>query len=118
MLPEMDWFKHAFATDSPGPAQPTDAQRVVVERVCREVVRRRLTAPALLALEMSRPLNYVTAQMLHFFQPFLIVLTDTAAYEQFTAFLEQRGSVDYIAGRLEAIEEGHGPTGTPSSGAS
>ena len=55
-------------------------------------------------LEMSRPLNYVTAQVLHFFQPFLVVLTDAAAYDQFTAFLEQRGSMDYIAERLEAID--------------
>lgn len=100
----MKWLKHAFATDAPGPAQPTEAQRLVVEKVCREVVRRRLTAPALLMLEMSRPLNYVTAQLLHFFQPFLVILTDAAAYDQFTAFLEQRGSMDYIAERLEAID--------------
>lgn len=117
MLSPMEWLKHAFATDPPGPAQPDDAQRLVVERVCREVVRRRLTAPALLALEMSRPLNYVTAQLLHFFQPFLVVLTDAAAYGQFTAFLEQRGSVDYIAARLEAMEAEHTTTGTPSPGA-
>jgi hypothetical protein len=100
----MEWLKHAFAIDPPGPAQPNDAQRLVVEKVCREVVRRRLTAPALLMLEMSRPLNYVTAQLLHFFQPFLVVLTDAAAYDQFTAFLEQRGSMDHIAERLEAID--------------
>jgi len=104
MLSAMEWLKHAFATDAPGPARPNEAQRLVVERVCREVVRRRLTAPALLMLEMSRPLNYVTAQVLHFFQPFLVVLTDAAAYDQFTAFLEQRGSMDYIAERLEAID--------------
>ena len=116
MLSWMDWFKHAFATDRPGPAQPTDSQRHVVETVCREVVRRRLTAPALLALEMSRPLNYVTAQLLHFFQPFLVVLTDTAAYDQFTAFLEQRGSVDYLAERIDAIEGEHAPARTPPSG--
>jgi len=100
----MKWFQHAFATDPPGPAQPTDAQRLVVDRLCREVVQRRMSTPALMALEMSRPLNYVSAQLLHFFQPFLTVLTDAAAYDQFATFLEQRGSVDYISGRLEALE--------------
>ena len=100
----MEWLKHAFASDAPGPAQPNEEQRLIIDRVCREVVRRRLTSPAFLTLEMTRPLNYVTAQVLHFFQPFLTVLTDAAAYEQFTAFLEQRGSLDYIAERLEAIE--------------
>jgi hypothetical protein len=55
-------------------------------------------------LEMSRPLNYVSAQLLNFFQPLLGVLTNAAEYEQFTLFLEQRGSIDYICGRIEAIE--------------
>ena len=117
MLSAMEWLKHAFAIDPPGPAQPNDMQRRVIEEVCREVVRRGLTAPALLALEMSRPLNYVTAQLLHFFQPFLVVLTDAAAYGQFTAFLEQRGSVDYIAERLESIEAARTSGGAPRSGA-
>jgi hypothetical protein len=116
MLSSMEWLRHAFATDPAGPAQPNEVQRLVVEKVCREVVRRRLTAPARLALEMSRPLNYVTAQLLHFFQPFLVILTDAVAYDQFTAFLEKRGSVDYIAERLEAIEAERATRSTPPPG--
>jgi hypothetical protein len=77
---------------------------VLIDRVCGEVVRRRLSAPALLVLEMSRPLNYLSAQVLHFFHPFLTVLVDAAGYEQFTRFLERRGSMDYLAGRIEALE--------------
>ncbi len=49
------WLKHAFAVDPPGPAQPNEAQARIVERVCREVVSRRLTTPAMMALEMGRP---------------------------------------------------------------
>lgn len=63
-----------------------------------------MTAPAFLALEMGRPLNYLSAQLLHFFQPFLTVLGDTASYEEFTRFLEQRGAVDYLIERIEALE--------------
>ena len=113
MLSRMEWLKHAFAIDPPGPAQPDDAERIVVEQICGEVVRRRLTIPVLLALEMSRPLNYVTAQFLHVVQPFLTVLTDGAAYDRLTAFLEKRGSIDYIAQRLEAIEASHTTRNTP-----
>jgi hypothetical protein len=99
-----EWFRHAFAIDPPGPAEPTDAQRQVVDRICREIVRRRLTTPAQMLIEMSRPLNFVSAQMLHFFQPFATVLADAAAYDEFTTFLERRGALDYIAGRLDALE--------------
>jgi len=100
----VSWLRHAFAIDPPGPAAPDEAQRAIVERLAAEVVRRRLTAPALLALELGRPLNYLSAQTLHFFQPFLSVIGDAAALDAFTRFIEQRGSVDYISGRIEAAE--------------
>jgi len=99
------WLKHAFAVDPPGPAEPTEAQRVVIDKLCAEVVRRRMTMPALLVLEMHRPLNYLSAQVLNFFQPFASALIDTAGYEQFTSFLEQRGSIDYLVQRLEALDK-------------
>lgn len=57
-----------------------------------------------MAIEMSRPLNYLSAQVLTFFQPFVTMVGDAAAYQHFTAFLEQRGSLDYIAARIEALE--------------
>lgn len=104
MLSGVEWFKHAFAIDPPGPAEPTEAQRVVVERLCREVVRRRMTTPAQMILEMGRPLNFVSAQAMHFFQPFVTVLADPTAYNQLSAFLEQRGSLEYISDRLQALE--------------
>jgi len=100
----MEWLKHAFAVDAPGPAQPDEAQALIVERVCREVVRRRLVAPALMVLEMGRPLNHLSAQVFHFFQPFVTVLGGAAAYDQFASFLERRGSLDYIAARIESIQ--------------
>ena len=58
------WWKHAFAVEPPGVAEPNDVQRGVVEKLCLEVTRRGMTTPALLMLEMSRPLNYVSAQFL------------------------------------------------------
>ena len=105
----MEWLKHAFAIDPPGPAQPDEGQSRIVDRVCREIVRRRLVAPAMMALEMGRPLNHVSAQVLHFFQPFVAIIGDAAAYEQFTAFLERRGSLDYISARIETIEAENAP---------
>ena len=101
----MKWLKHAFAVEPPGRAEPNETQRAIIEKLCREVVRRRMTTPALLMLEMSRPLNYVSAQMLHFFQPMLSFLANAAEYQSFTEFLEQRGSIDYIVSRLETLNQ-------------
>ncbi len=112
----MEWLRHAFAIDPPGPAQPGEAERVLVDRVCAEVVRRRLTAPALLLLEMSRPLNYLSAQFLHFMQPLLSALGNTADAERLARFLEQRGSMEYVTNRLEALDvQRRGTPPTPQS---
>ena len=100
----LKWLKHAFAVDPPGPAEPTPEQKEVVEKVCREIVRRHLTTPALLFLEMSRPLNYLGSQTLHFFQPFFSAFSDSQSPQRFAEFLEHRGSIEYICQRLDDLE--------------
>ncbi len=102
-----DLLAHAFHVDPPGPAEPTDIERPIIERLCREVVRRRMTTPALLALECSRPMNYLGGQAMHFFQPMASVLVNPAQWDAFAAFLEQRGSIEYLARRLEELESEH-----------
>ena len=100
----MSWLRHAFAVDPPGDIEPNESQRGLVEKLCVEIVRRRLTAPAMFVLEMSRPLNYVSAQFLRFVQPFVTVIVDKSEYENLTRFLERRGSIGYVCRRIEALE--------------
>ncbi len=100
----MQWLKHAFAVDPPGPSEPTPEQRHAVDAVCRQIVKRHLTTPALVFLEMSRPLNYLGSQALHFFAPVLSVLSKTGGHRHFAAFLEQRGSIEYLCRRIEELE--------------
>ena len=100
----LEWLRHAFAVDRPGAAEPDPSERAIVERLSAEVVRRRLATPALLMLEMYRPFNYLSAQALHFFEPIVSAIADTEGYRVFARFLEQRGSIDYLAARIEALE--------------
>ena len=76
----------------------------MVERLALEVVRRHLTTPALIVLEACSPLNFVSAQALHYFQPLISSFGDMRAYDEFATFIAQRGSVDYIRERIEALE--------------
>ena len=100
-------LRHAFAVDPPGSHPPTDEQQKSVDWVCTQVAKRRLTTPALIGLEMSRPLNYVASQGLHFAAPgvWAIVQQQTYQdYQHFAKFLENRGSVEYLVGRIEHFE--------------
>lgn len=100
----MRWLKRAFAVDPPGPTEPTAEQRPVIEALCREVVRRRLTTPALLALEMSRPLNFLGSQAMHFLGPIIGTLSQSDRHRHLAEFMEHRGSTDYLCRRIEEIE--------------
>ncbi|MHC5024029.1 MAG: hypothetical protein ACYTGG_08965 [Planctomycetota bacterium] len=103
----MNWFKHAFAVDPPGPAEPTPQQQPVVDRICREIARRHLTTPGLIALEMFRPLNFLGAQALRFLEPAVWSIARAQGferYQQFALFLERRGSMDYLCRRIEHFE--------------
>ena len=100
----MGWLKHAFAVEPPGPVEPTDPQQAALERVCTQIVKRRLTTPALLFLEITRPMNYIGAQALHFAAPFLSALTDAEDHKHLATFLERRGSIDYLYRRIEEME--------------
>ena len=119
------WIQHAFAVD-PGVPTPAgkdgsgsepnrdesvpDAERLsaserqIVDQVCIEVVRRRLATPALAFLEMSRPLNYLGSQTMHFFAPIVTGLVGGEGYSIFAKFLERRSAIDILCARIEQLE--------------
>ena len=99
--------QHAFAVDPPGPAEPEAEQLEAVDWFCREVARRHLTTPALIALETSRPLNFLASQALHFAAPAVWAVARQQTHEgylAFASFLERRGSIDHLARRIEHFE--------------
>jgi hypothetical protein len=100
-------LRHAFAVDPPGPAEPTEDQQVPVDWVCRQVAKRRLSTAGLVALELSRPLNFVASQAMIVVSPVIWAFARQLTYEQynhFAAFLERRGSIDYLTARIEHFE--------------
>jgi hypothetical protein len=101
-----DWLKHAFAIEPEGAVEPTEVQRAIIERLCRQVHARGLATPALIFLESVRPLNYVSSQTLHFFAPILAAVADETACRELAEFLEHRGSVDYLCRRIEELAKG------------
>ncbi len=98
-----EWLRNAFAVEGRRLPELTDEQRAMVERLAREVVRRKLGTPAIAFLEMSHPLNSVGASALHFFTPLLSVLFDVEGCRRFAEFLEKRGSIEVICRRIEEL---------------
>jgi hypothetical protein len=121
----MNWLKHAFDTSGPD-EPPSAAQLELADKLCHEVVRRGLAIPALVFLEMSRPLNRLSSQAIHFLAPMFGMFRlepnrkddsasdnpaetspekPAAAHEILAQFLERPDSVEYLCQRIDALEK-------------
>ena len=98
-----NWLKHAFAVEPAGPVEPSAAQAATIDAVCREIARRGMTLPAQMVLDSSAPLSYLAGQSLRFFEPFLGAVLDPVGVREFAGFLEKRGSIEFVARRLEEM---------------
>jgi len=103
-----DRMKHAFAVDPPGPQEPTPAQFAPLDRICRRIAESRMALPGIVALEMARPLVYLSSQLMHGMSPVIWAMARKESFENYrliAEFLERRGSVEWICRRIEWYEE-------------
>ena len=107
MGPLRSKLKHAFAVDRPGAVEPTEQQRPAVEWICTQIAKRHLSTPGLIFFEMTRPLNYLGAQVMHLTSPGVWAIAPRniyGGYIHFAEFLERRGSMEYMCQHIEKLE--------------
>jgi len=77
----------------------------MIDKIARKVVDMGMAIPAIFMLEVGKPLNFIGAQAMNFFGPFIeaFMKRDNHYYE-FTEMLEDRESVERILRRIEEIE--------------
>lgn len=100
----MGWLRHAFAVRPEGAERLSPSDEALVERFCQAIVRRRLTAAAMVALETVRPLSGLAAQGIYFFTPLASLLISPADMEQLADFLQRPDAVEILCQRLETLE--------------
>lgn len=81
----------------------TDA--AIITAVADKVVRRGLSVPAIFFLETMKPLNFIGAQLLVFFGPFLDTIFPGEKYYRFTDLMEKRENVDILLNEIERLED-------------
>ena len=97
-------WKHAFHVEDPTTFAPTEMQKEAIDKLCRGIIRRGLTTPAVIGVEMGRPLNFIGSQTMHFFTPLIAAFVPTDGWKAVAEFLEHRGSADWIRNRIEELE--------------
>ncbi|MEE2657559.1 MAG: hypothetical protein VX733_03580 [Candidatus Latescibacterota bacterium] len=98
-----NWYGHAFAVDTGGD-ELDEHDRDLVLRLADFIVKRRMSAPALMVLETGRPLNFVGSQALAFLSPFLTLIFHRSDYERFVLLLDRRRSIDFLVDAIVSRE--------------
>ena len=83
---------------------PQDEQRELLEKIAMQVVKRRLTAPAILFLEMCKPLNFLGSQILITLNPFVQAVFNTTEYQKFALIIEKDANVELLIRLMEELD--------------
>ncbi len=83
---------------------PEDEQEALLTKVATEIVRRRLTVPAILFLETCKPINFIGSQMLIALNPFVTSIFNTAEYQKFALIIEKDANVELLTQLIEKLD--------------
>ncbi len=103
------WLRNAFAIERVSADKLPADEAAAIERLVAAIVRRRMTGPALLLLEASRPLNFLIGQLLLFAQPTVGLLLTQADLSLLFRYFQRHGSMEHLCSRLEAASAEQAP---------
>ncbi len=84
-------------------------ERLLMQRAARAIVRRRLSAPALLFLESMRPLSFIGSQALLVLRPLLSLAVEPNEFQALFHTLEDRRNFEEFLRLIEEAETANLP---------
>lgn len=98
------WEKIKFAFRVT-PSEPLSEQDLeLIGRIAGHIHRRGLAAPAILALQSVKPLNFLGSQVMIAMKPIVEMLISGEEYERFSAIIERRDGFEMFIERIERLE--------------
>ncbi len=83
----------------------TEEREKLINEIAEGIVKRGLTTPAILFLEMNRPLSFVASQSLVVGSPFLAPFVGIDRVQDFSRLLKDRENVELLIRRIEDVSE-------------
>ena len=80
-----------------------DQRQEIVDSVARKVVGRRLETPALLLLEMNKPLSFIASQALLCAMPLVGPIVGAERIAGLSKLLNDRENIDALMSRIEEL---------------
>ncbi len=76
----------------------------LLAKIANQVVKRKLTVPAIMFLESVKPLTFIGSQALIFFQPIVQAFLNRKEYDEFAVLMEDRENVELLLQEIERQE--------------
>jgi hypothetical protein len=83
----------------------------LIDQLSRQINHWRLSLPAAVVLQVSRPLSFVAGQALLLCQPLLSYFDDTSRITNYAELLSDRAKIDRLVARLEHDSRSQGNSG-------
>lgn len=91
-------------SDNAAKIEYTEEERALLDKVAKKVVEWKMAVPAIMTLESVKPLNFIGAQAMIFFEPIVQTLLNLKDYDTFRGMLERRESVEALLLRIEHFD--------------
>ncbi len=100
-----DWFQtQQLKAPQAGPAALTEHEEEIMRRIAAKVVEWNMSVPAIIFLESVKPLNYIGAQAMIFFEPFIQTIFDFKDYDTFRIMMEKRENTERLLLKIEELD--------------
>ncbi len=99
----MSIFKSGAELPEEKPGIPPE-EDAILEKVAKKVVSWRMAVPAIMFLESVKPLNYIGAQAMVFFEPIVQTVFNFRDYDIFRAALERRENIENLLQKIEKYD--------------
>jgi hypothetical protein len=81
-----------------------ERQKELLEKIANQIVKRKLTVPAIMFFESIKPLSFVGSQALVFLQPMVQAFLNRREYDEITLMMEERENVEKLLCEIERQE--------------
>ena len=81
-----------------------ERQKELLAKIADQIVKRKMTTPAILFFESVKPLSFVGSQALVFLQPIIQAFLNRREYDEIVLMMEERENVEKLLMEIENQE--------------
>jgi hypothetical protein len=100
----MGFFPLDSGNDKKAADKYSDEEKALLDKLAKKVVHWKMTAPAIMALESVKPLNYIGSQAMVFFEPIIQTIFNLRDYDTIRQMLERRETIEMLLLRIESFD--------------